>query len=346
MEELTQFLRPQSNYNVRLNAVNALVELSNDATMQRLITGGDRKCLEALLGLLKDPEPAVCGKVFVTLINLVANDATFGLQLIKNYDVVPTFVEVLLDREQEQAGKSCMLLSNLTRTPGSCFVVLDKMSERSDTWLDDLLMALFTVDYNKKCQLKYLATFLANLTQLAKARTLFLDREKNHVSKLLSLLKCESSKDVVRRGGIASLIKNCCFKHVDHDWLLSDEVDILTHLLLPLTGGEEYPDEEMDLFPIDLQYLDADKQREPDADIRKLLVDCVTMLCARKSGRDLMRSKGVHFIIDNLLHFETQQGESEALDAAENLIQLLAAKEDEKVDNLLEDDKEKVQELS
>ena len=59
-----------------------------------------------------------------------------------------------------------------------------------------------------------------------------------------------------------------------HEWLLSDDVDILPWLLLPLAdGSDKIDDEDMEKLPLDLQYLDPSKCREADPDIRKLLLD-------------------------------------------------------------------------
>ncbi len=59
-----------------------------------------------------------------------------------------------------------------------------------------------------------------------------------------------------------------------HDWLLNDpEIDLLSYLLLPLAGPEPFTDEENDSLPIDLQYLSDDKEREPDPDLRKMLLE-------------------------------------------------------------------------
>ena len=60
-----------------------------------------------------------------------------------------------------------------------------------------------------------------------------------------------------------------------HEWLLSDSVDILPHLLLPLTGPEEFPEDDMEKLPPDLQYMDEDKQRESDPGIRKMLLEAL-----------------------------------------------------------------------
>ncbi len=73
-----------------------------------------------------------------------------------------------------------------------------------------------------------------------------------------------------------------------HSWLLSEEVDILPSLLLPLAGPEQFEGEEekVEQLPEDLQYLPDDKQREPDADIRKMLVESVMKVCSHGAESD------------------------------------------------------------
>ncbi len=60
-----------------------------------------------------------------------------------------------------------------------------------------------------------------------------------------------------------------------HEWLLSDEVDLLPRLLLPLAGPEEFEEDDMDKLPDDLQYLPPDKTREPASDIRCMLLEAI-----------------------------------------------------------------------
>jgi len=45
-----------------------------------------------------------------------------------------------------------------------------------------------------------------------------------------------------------------------------------------LAGPEEFSDDEMDKLPVDLQYLEPDKEREPDADIRRMLVEAINQV--------------------------------------------------------------------
>jgi len=78
----------------------------------------------------------------------------------------------------------------------------------------------------------------------------------------------EYSDSLIRRGGVVGTLRNCTFDTKNHVWLLSPEVDLLSYLLLPLAGPEEFDDEDNNTLPINLQYLPETKTREPDADIR------------------------------------------------------------------------------
>ena len=61
-------------------------------------------------------------------------------------------------------------------------------------------------------------------------------------------------------------------------------VILLPTLLLPLAGPEEFSESENDKLPMNLQYLENDKERETDADIRKMLVECLMMVrCLTRS---------------------------------------------------------------
>lgn len=59
---------------------------------------------------------------------------------------------------------------------------------------------------------------------------------------------------------------------------MSDAVDLLPKLLLPLAGHEEFDEEDNDKLPIDLQYLGEEKTREQDPDIRKMLLEALTQV--------------------------------------------------------------------
>ena len=58
-----------------------------------------------------------------------------------------------------------------------------------------------------------------------------------------------------------------------HPQLLTDDMNIVSYLAMPLAGPEDYDDEEMDRLPPDLQYLPPDKTREEDPTIRTMLLE-------------------------------------------------------------------------
>ena len=54
---------------------------------------------------------------------------------------------------------------------------------------------------------------------------------------------------------------------------MSEDVDVVSFLLLPLAGPEEFTVEENDELPVDLQYLPSSKQRESNKEIIILLIE-------------------------------------------------------------------------
>lgn len=159
-----------------------------------------------------------------------------------------------------------MVLSNITR-PQHLIEKIVELIERSGITFDVIVNAFTKVKFNNKgAKLDYLAPVLSNLSQSHTVRKYILDKEKCVVQRLLPYTEYKDS--TLRRGGIIGTLKNCCFESEYHSWLLSEEVDILPRLLLPLAGNTQYDDEDNDKLPPELQYLPDDKTRESDPDIR------------------------------------------------------------------------------
>lgn len=159
-----------------------------------------------------------------------------------------------------------------------------------------------------------------------------MDRDRSVIQRLLPFT--EYADSIVRRGGIVGTLKNCCFNSEDHEWLLSPEVDILSYLLLPLAGPEEFDDEDNDKLPINLQYLPETKERESDLDIRIMLLEALAQLCATKRGREILRENNTYVILREYHKWETNKI---ALLACENVVDILIRTEEEiGLDNIKE----------
>ena len=126
--------------------------------------------------------------------------------------------------------------------------------------------------------------------------SIVLDKEKLNIQKMLLFLRHKSQ---IRRGSAAILVKNICFVSTDNFWLLGPSVDILPALLLPLAGGPEIANldmDDMEKLPDELQFLEETKTREPDEDIRRMLVEAIHLLCNKKSDRQFVKGTNRKFL--------------------------------------------------
>ncbi|KAM9306040.1 protein HGH1 homolog [Gastrophryne carolinensis] len=324
--ELLAFLGPGARADVKLQALHYILGLSGTAEGRRSLC--DVAGLPAaLFQLTSDPAPAVLRDAHHILVNLTSDPAAHR-PLLDVPDLLPTLIGRLLDPRNDFADSVCSALCNLSRQEGACRAVLATMATDG---LTRLLDALCGPKYNPTASLDYLGPLLCNLTQLPQGRDFILDRNRCVIQRLLPLAARGS---VVRRGGIVGTLRNCCFNHCDHTWLLGEEVDLLPFLLLPLAGGEEYTDQEMEALPLDLQYLPQDKEREPDPDIRKMLIECLQLLCATPAGRRVLKDRGVYLVMRSLHSWEA---EPDVKRTCEKLIQVLIGDEPEPgLENLLE----------
>jgi Domain of unknown function (DUF383)/Domain of unknown function (DUF384) len=206
---------------------------------------------------------------------------------------------------------------------------MQSLLEIDENFLDRLVATFTRIDFNKHQQnLHYLAAIFSNLSQTSTFRSLIAKSETRILPRLLPFIHHESS--IIRRGGIAGLLKNICFDSTLHEWLFSEDVDVLPFILLPLAGPEEFDDETNDKLPIELQYLDASKTREADADIRSMLLESLGQLCATRKGRNYLRDKCAYEILRELHKFEdSNEGDERALRICEDVVDILIKTEDE-----------------
>ncbi|XP_066935237.1 protein HGH1 homolog [Clytia hemisphaerica] len=266
-----------------------------------------------------------------------------GLKILVNLTTLPTpkailteltqkeFIDALLtlalDKTFPCANYVAMLLSNLTKEEKDAKSIFTSMNQNNNLKIDVFLDAFCDLKYNEKCELHHIGNLLANLTSLKEVRLMLLDKEKDVIQRLLPFTQYSESN--VRRYSVAAIIKNCLFETEFHEWLLSEEVALLTFLLLPLAGPEELKDSENEELPLDLQYLPPDKKREPDAAIQIILMECIFQLCATKPCRLMLKDSGAYYILREL-HRSIPEGEEAGRELPiENAIQILIQDEPE-----------------
>ncbi|XP_065686263.1 protein HGH1 homolog [Patagioenas fasciata] len=315
LAELAALLAPAAGEAARAGAAAAALALSGDAAGRRLLAGRP-EALAALLELAAAPGPPAARDALGCLVNVSAEPAAREPLLA----ALPALLALL------PAGPACGLLANLCRERGAARRVLRGLRERGPG-LGPLLDAL-----GEPRPPAQLGPLLCNLSQLPEGRRGLLDRSRRSVQRLLPFTQYGDS--AVHRRGIVGALRNCCFEHEDHEWLLSEEVDILPFLLLPLAGPEELPEDEMERLPPELQYLPQDKRREEEPDIRKMLLESIMLLTATKAGRRTVRDRGTYLVLRELHRWEQ---DPRVLAACERLIQVLIGDEPGPgMENLLE----------
>ncbi|KAF9054634.1 hypothetical protein BJ165DRAFT_1600769 [Panaeolus papilionaceus] len=172
----------------------------------------------------------------------------------------------------------------------------------------------------RKAELNFLANVFANMIVSPTGRNYFLSPQPLQVLKkdgpleypLAKLVPFTEHPDTMRRAGVLSSIKNCCFHAAGHKALLTPEseqvavppstttaagIDALPYILLPLAGPEEFDLDDQEKLLEPLQFLPPTKKREPDAGIRLMLIEILLLLCHTRWGRDYLRRHGVYEII-------------------------------------------------
>ncbi|CAK6439028.1 unnamed protein product [Pipistrellus nathusii] len=333
--ELLPFLAPGARADLQAAAARHVLALTGSGPGRTLLAG-QAALLRALAALAAAPAPAPARDAARALVNLAA-DPRLHEPLLAAAPALPArLLGRALDPQWPWAEEAAAALANLSREPAPCAALLEALAAaepgEAGLGLERLVRALCTPGYNARAPLHYLAPVLSNLSQRPAARAFLLDPHRCVVQRLLPLTQDPDS--TVRRGGVVGTLRNCCFEHRHHEWLLGPEVDILPFLLLPLAGPEDFSEEEMERLPVDLQYLPPDKQREPDADIRKMLIEAIMLLTATAPGRRQVRDQGAYLILRELHSWEP---ESDVRGACEKLIQVLIGDEPQRgMENLLE----------
>jgi len=322
LEEILPFMDVLTPAEYKEKCLDHIVGMTGTADGIRGIVKS-KKLLDSFIDLIcydkNDKVRLLCFQVIVNL-SSSASSTEVNNHLL-NPDVIYFLLNVVVHKDLDSSDLAAMLLSNMTQESSNCELVASKLREHDKVTVEKLVDAFCTPVYNTHCHLHHLGSFLSNLTLLKDMRLLFL-KENRLIERVLTFTAYEESS--VRRFSVAAIIKNCLFETDHHDWLLSD-VDILPHLLLPLAGPEEFDEEDNETLPIDLQYLPPDKKREPNKEIKNLLLESLFQLCATKVCRLKMKKNGTYLIMREL-HKATAEDDPIMVNL-ENLVYVLIGDE-------------------
>ncbi|CAH0404132.1 unnamed protein product [Chilo suppressalis] len=325
LSEIVEFLKPDARLDLKHISVEHLVGLSASEDGVKTLLKNEQ-VIQNVIELTDDKVEEIAKNALLVLVNVSAN-ANGATELLKyrptkRKNVLDLLVSYVLNPQKKDADAACMILSNITRLEDELEVCLDSFIPH----LNDILNAFVNIDFNKKgSNLHYLAPMFSNLSCSYRIRK-WLTEENPHVPVIKLLPFCNYEQSNIRKGGAIGTVRNLSFDIEYHDFLLKNDLDLLTYLLNPLMGNEDYADDEMDKLPITLQYLPKEKKREVDVDIRKMILETLNKLCTKRKGREMLRDNGVYYV---LREYHKWEKDPKALLACENVVDILIQKEDE-----------------
>ena len=209
MDELLPFLTLDTRLELKSKALGYVLGLTGTEGGQELIKQ-HKEILQLLLDLTTDSDPQVSLDAHSALLNLSASDNT--AEYLIGLGVIRKFIDFLIDPKWKHADKICMILTNLTRKESGAAAFIKSVSSlpHGQCSLYSLVDIFDRRGSNKDAEFHHLATTFSNITQVPAARRLFLDRSKCIVPRLLPYTQFKGS--LVRRSGVASLLRNLCFE--------------------------------------------------------------------------------------------------------------------------------------
>uniref|UniRef100_A0A1E1X597 Protein HGH1 homolog n=1 Tax=Amblyomma aureolatum TaxID=187763 RepID=A0A1E1X597_9ACAR len=319
--ELVQFLYKSAPIAVKHRALSYVTALADTEDGLSILHRNCDDLVKSVALLIHDEDAETALKVCKCLTNFTSDSSISEHLLEHDYGGLLEHLlkTVLLNTDSSLTLHCCAILSNLTRSRQGAekvWALLDKMNKS-----DDLLEALASSSDQKYDHLSFV---FSNLSQLDNVRRWFLNQAAKRIQKVFPFLTLQTS--TVRKHGAAGVMRNCCFETESNEWLLSPDVDILPRLLYPLVGPEELDDDEMEKLPLELQYLGSDKQREGNPEIRQMLIEAITQLCATKNCREQIKNSGAYYVLRELHKVESCRP---VVVACENLVDILISDEPE-----------------
>ncbi|KAI9770201.1 MAG: hypothetical protein M1835_006592 [Candelina submexicana] len=258
------------------------------------------------LKLLVKDYAQIAKNALIILVNL-SDDQEVLQHLAKDDAFLESLLLRITDGKYANANEIAMLLANLAKSDSTKRILtltratpkpLSTSSNAMDQLMDCFVKGAQGA-YNKAADYDFLAYFFADIAKFPEGQTYFNTAQAyDSVIPLTKLTVFTEHASLIRRLGVASTLKNVSFSIPSHPLLLSSSaINVLPYVLLPLTGGEEYTDEDTNAMLPDLQLLPPDKEREKDNRILTTHLETLLLLTTTREGRDALRSAGCYPVV-------------------------------------------------
>jgi len=306
---------------IKLAAAEGIATMSTTAEGHHELK--DTNVIRFMVRMIGDSEPKISRAVLSSLINFCEHPG-FLQQMISNH-VVSRLIDGILDQDNKVVELYVILLANVSRDPRGAAKVLQTGDTLYGYYVTKLVDLFLQNPEKKEDTFSWVGSILNNVSQVEEGRSLMMEKSRGLFLRLLPFIH---NANKVRRTGILGVVRNCLFEATNHPWFLSDEVDLLSELLIPLRGPEVYSPEEIAQLPNKIKQVPADKKREADPEICAMTADCLLLLASTKFGRETMRAKQVYLIIRDYDKVEEDQEISQTLYSIVNLLKGLDEAQD------------------
>ncbi|CAG8555717.1 4184_t:CDS:10 [Diversispora eburnea] len=339
LNSLLDFLNDNNPQVRQLALVHLLGYTTKTSQFQHIFKQNDFKPIEELKNICTSCKgnPLIAHDSFKALVNLTSDEEI--CKKLNDDNFLQFMIKMILDRDSILADMICMLLSNITRNEriSAKILLLDLLdqqqleqsnNEKKKKPIDQLVDVFVNGvnrSYNKEAEFHFLANVFANITMLPQGREYFMIDslyENENITPLSKVIIFTEHPNIIRRGGIDSCIKNCCFSTNHHFELLSEsKINLLPYILLPLCGPEEFDLDDMEGMPDEIQLLPSDKKRESDVQLRKILLESLVLLTSTRKGREILRKKNVYPVIRQM-HL-VEKDDTILMDTIDQLVNML-----------------------
>ncbi|KAJ4750567.1 ARM repeat superfamily protein [Rhynchospora pubera] len=200
--------------------------------------------------------------------------------------VVAASMEVMYKRP-ELAQKLVMLLVNLTQVEAGVNALLQVGDEKMEGLYVSKLVRSFcrssSADSGEDA-FEHVASVLINISKAEAGRRVLLEPKRGL---LKQVMRQSDSTNPIRKKGVCSTIRNCCF---EADNQLQNLLIIAEYLwpalLLPVSGKKIYSEEDRSKMPPELSnVLSHEREVVEDPEIRQEALEAIYMISMQEAGR-------------------------------------------------------------
>uniref|UniRef100_A0A0D3HDI2 Protein HGH1 homolog n=1 Tax=Oryza barthii TaxID=65489 RepID=A0A0D3HDI2_9ORYZ len=220
---------------------------------------------------------------------LGSQDGALSARLVSLGAVVAA-MDVVAKRGGEQPGLArslVMLLANLTQVDSGVAALLQVGDEKMQGLYVAKLVRSFcrsSSESEEEDIFEHVASILVNISKVEAGRRILMEPKRGL---LKQIIRQSDSTNQLRKKGVVSTIRNCCFEaDTQIQNLLSLAEYIWPALLLPVAGKKIYSEEDRSKMPPELaNALSHEREAVENSEIRQQALEAIYMIVLQDEGR-------------------------------------------------------------